>query len=232
MTVGTDSSERRARIVVAATGKGGAGKTTTIACLAVYWARSGRAVSLLDADPNQTLARWHARGDVLRDLPLTAEHDSECLLPALEGLASHGDVVAVDCAGFTSQSMLFAIGAADLVLIPTMTDEANIFEALRTMKLVRNASALTRRSINAQVLLCRVKRSTVANHARAQLSQLGLPVLSAQLNDRVAFQEASFYGTSPSILQPHGAAGRDIAEVGEELDALLWSSAGSRRGEN
>ena len=69
----------------------------------------------------------------------------------------------------------------------------------------------------------------MANHAREQLAKLGLPVLHAQFNDRVAFQEASFFGTAPSVLQPSGEASRDIAEVGEELDGLLWSSATSRR---
>ncbi|NFV80662.1 ParA family protein [Magnetospirillum aberrantis] len=213
----------RARVVVAATGKGGAGKTTSVACLAVYWARRGLKVCLIDADPNQTLARWHARGDVLREIPLTAEYDADALLPAIEDYAARCDVVVVDCAGFTSQSMLFAVGAADMVLIPAMTDEANLFEAARTQKLVRNASALTRRAIESRVLLCRVKRCAVAQHARQELQKLGLVVLDAQLNDRVAFQEASFFGTAPSVLQPKGAASGDIDLVGKELDALLWS---------
>ncbi|CAA7618289.1 putative ParA protein [Candidatus Terasakiella magnetica] len=220
--IAKDSGPGRARVVVIATGKGGAGKTTAAACLAVYWARRKRKVALVDADPNQTLARWHARGDVLKELPLTAEHSSDAVLPAIEALAAQGGVVVVDCAGFTSQAMLFAIGVADLVLIPAMTDEANIFEAARTMKLVQNAATLTRRQIEARVLLCRVKRSAVATHAREQMSVLGLPVMMAQLGDRVAFQEASFFGTAPSVLQPLGAASRDITQVGEELDGLLW----------
>ncbi|MBX9633461.1 MAG: ParA family protein, partial [Magnetospirillum sp.] len=74
----------RGRVVVAATGKGGAGKTTAAACLAVYWARKGLRVSLIDADPNQTLARWHARGDTLKDMPLAAQHEPEALMPAIE----------------------------------------------------------------------------------------------------------------------------------------------------
>lgn len=222
-TASAPSNGPRARVVVAATGKGGAGKTTSVACLAVFWARRGKRVCLIDADPNQTLARWHARGDVLREIPLTAEYDADALMPTIETYATQSDVVLVDCAGFTSQSMLFAVGAADMVLIPAMTDEANLFEAARTQKLVRNAEALTRRSINSRVLLCRVKRSAVASHARQELQKLGLMVLEAQLNDRVAFQEASFFGTAPSVLQPKGAASGDIDKVGEELDALLWS---------
>ena len=51
-----------ARVLVAATAKGGAGKSTTIACLAVHWREAGRRVALLDADPNRTLTRWHAKG--------------------------------------------------------------------------------------------------------------------------------------------------------------------------
>ena len=53
------------KILVAATGKGGAGKSTTVACLAVYWHMAGKRVALIDCDPNQTLTRWHAKRSAL-----------------------------------------------------------------------------------------------------------------------------------------------------------------------
>src|SRR5580704_2576228 len=178
-----------AKVLVAATAKGGAGKSTAIACLAVHWHKAGRRVALLDADPNRTLTRWHAKGNVLSQMTLRTELDEHAIIGVIGELAEHHDLVLVDCAGFGNQAMVFAIGAADLVLIPVMTDEANVFEALRTWKIVESASLLTRRKIPAQTLLCRVKRSGIAAHARAQLVTLKAPPLEAQLNDRVLFQE-------------------------------------------
>jgi chromosome partitioning protein len=47
------------RVIALASAKGGTGKTTLAACLAVEAARSARGVVLIDADPQQSLARWH-----------------------------------------------------------------------------------------------------------------------------------------------------------------------------
>ena len=160
-----------AKVLVAATAKGGAGKSTTIACLAVYWHKAGRQVALLDADPNRTLTRWHGKGNVLSEMTLRTELDEHAIISTIGELARASDLVLVDCAGFGNQAMIFAIGAADLVLIPAMTDEANVFEAARTFRIVESASQLTRRTIPAHTFLCRVKRSAVATHARAQLAR-------------------------------------------------------------
>src|SRR5205085_7159335 len=115
-----------AKVLVAATAKGGAGKSTTIACLAVHWHRAGRDVALLDADPNRTLTRWHAKGNALSQMTLRTVLDEHAIITAIGELATEHDLVLVDCAGFGNQAMVFAIGAADLVLIPAMTDEANV----------------------------------------------------------------------------------------------------------
>ena len=215
-------SDSIGKILVAATGKGGAGKSTTIACLAFHWHKAGRKVALVDADPNQTLTRWHAKGNVLSELALKTVLDEHAIIPTIAEMAAEHDIVLVDCAGFGNQSMVFAIGAADLVLIPVMTDEANVFEALRTRKIVGSASVLTKRTIPARTLLCRVKRSAIATHARAQLEALKAEPLESQIFDRVIFQEATFHGSAPNALKPSGAAARDIELLAREIGQLLW----------
>jgi chromosome partitioning protein len=210
-----------AKVLVAATAKGGAGKSTTIACLAVYWHNAGRKVALLDADPNRTLTRWHGKGNVLSQMTLRTEVDEHAIIPTIRELAQASDLVLVDCAGFGNQAMVFAIGAADLVLIPAMTDEANVFEAARTCKVVESAGQLTRRNIPARTFLCRVKRSAVATHARAQLAALKTNPLTAQLSDRVLFQEATFHGASPTVLAPSSTAAAEVALLAREVEWLL-----------
>jgi chromosome partitioning protein len=210
-----------AKVLVAATAKGGAGKSTTIACLAVYWHKAGRKVALLDADPNRTLTRWHGKGNVLSEMTLRTELDEHAIISTIGELARASDLVLVDCAGFGNQAMIFAIGAADLVLIPAMTDEANVFEAARTFRIVESASQLTRRTIPAHTFLCRVKRSAVATHARAQLAVLKTNPLTAQLSDRVLFQEATFHGASPTVLAPSSTAAAEVALLAREVEWLL-----------
>lgn len=215
-------ARRMGKVIVAATAKGGAGKTTCVSCLGSYWAANGRRVGLLDTDPNQTLARWHKKGGELANLTLRSETDEHAIIPAISDLSDTHDVVLVDCAGFSNQAMIFALGVANLVLVPAMTDEANIFEAVKMKRLVDSTSQMTRRTIDVRSVLCRVKRSQVADHSRTQLTAMGVPPLMARFNDRVAFQEASFYGSSPVTLAPNGPACEDIRAVATELEPLLW----------
>jgi chromosome partitioning protein len=212
----------RAAVLVAATAKGGAGKSTAIACLAAYWHLKGRKVALVDADSNRTLTRWHAKGDVISEITLRSVTDETLLVPTIRALAEAHDVVLVDCPGFNGQAMIFAIGAADLVLIPVMTDEANLFEALRARKMVESAADLVRRPIVSRTLLSRIRRTTVADHTRRQLEALDAQPLRAGLHDRVAFQEATFHGSAPTRLAPHSSAARDVEELAHELESLVW----------
>ena len=215
-------ADRLGRILVAATGKGGAGKTTSVACLAAYWHNAGKKVAMFDLDANQTLSRWHGKGDVLSEMTLRSDVDEFSVIPTISELAAEHDVTLVDCAGFNNQAMIFAVGGASLVLIPVMADEANVFEAGRMRKIVESTAILTSRTIESRTLLCRVKRTTVAAHARSQLEALGAQPLKSQFNDRVIFQEATFHGSSPSVLDPNSAAAREIEALAREVEPILW----------
>ncbi len=218
----TEMAKGIGKILVAATGKGGAGKTTSVACLAVYWHLAGKKVALFDVDANQTLTRWHANGETLSEMTLHSSTDETKMIPIISELASAHDITLVDCAGISNQAMIFAVGASDLVLIPAMADEANVFEAARMCRIVENVANMTKRPIKFRSLLCRVKRAVVAGHARNQLVALGADPLTAQLNDRVVFQEATFHGSSPTVLAPKSGAAQNIDELAQEVGAILW----------
>src|ERR1700692_3959005 len=92
--------QRIAKVLVAATAKGGAGKSTTIACLAVHWHKARRRVALLDADPNRTLTRLHAKGNVLAQMTRRTVLDEHAIIGTISELAEQHELVLVDCAGF------------------------------------------------------------------------------------------------------------------------------------
>jgi chromosome partitioning protein len=210
------------RVLVAATSKGGAGKTTAIVSLAAQWRHAGRDVALVDVDPNQTLTRWHSKGGLISELTLRSRSNEHEIVDVVAELAGAHQLVLVDCPGFGNQAMIFAVGCADLVLIPVMTDEASVFEALRMKRVVESAAQLTRRRILHRALLSRVKRAGVVRHTRDQLDSLELKPLSAVLGDRTVFQEASYFGASPIELAPRSMASRETQAVARELEPLLF----------
>lgn len=214
-------TDTRAKVITVATIKGGSGKSTLVAGLASHWAVEGRRVAIIDADPNGTLSRWCEKPNRLGALPLTSNVDEYSMVPEINRYKPGKDYVIVDCAGFASQSMIFALGASDAVLIPVMADEANIYEAVRTQRLAENAATMSGRQPVVFGVLNRVKRALVTEHSKAQLDQLGLPLLSATVGDRAIFQEASFHGTSPLELSPSSVAAREIRSVAYEIENIL-----------
>lgn len=214
-----------ASVLVVATSKGGTGKTTIAASLAGYWRSDGKRVAMLDTDPNQAATRWIRKGESYKDVESQATADEHAIIGAVQDLGERADLVIVDTAGFGNQSMIYAVGIADLVLIPVMADEASLFEATKMKKVIHSASALTRREIAFRTVLNRVKRATVVRHTERQLEALGLNPVEARIGDRAVFQEASYHGASPQDLAPHTNASMEIRRLARELEPALFGAA-------
>lgn len=214
-----------AGVLVVATSKGGTGKTTIAASLAAYWRDDGKRVAVLDTDPNQAATRWIRKGDSYKDVESQATADEHAIIGAVQEMGERADLVIVDTAGFGNQSMIYAVGIADLVLIPVMADEASLFEATKMKKVIQSASALTRRQIDFRTVLNRVKRATVVRHTERQLEALGLNPVEARIGDRAIFQEASYHGASPQELAPKNNASMEIRRLARELEPALFGTA-------
>ena len=221
------NARSRATVITVATIKGGSGKSTLVAGLATHWLSLGKSIALVDADPNGTLSRWCEKPNSLNTVVVSKDVDEYSMLSEINELAASHDYVLVDCAGFASQSMIFALGAANVVLIPVMADEANIYEAVRTQRLAVNAAAMSGKKAAVFGVMNRVKRARVTEHSKEQLQSLGLPLLSAVLGDRAIFQEASFHGSSPVELAPNSLAAKEVRAVANEVEDILESLLGS-----
>ena len=60
----------------------------------------------------------------------------------------------------------------------------------------------------------------IARHVRSQLTSAGYPLLVAEMPNRVAYPEAGIEGLSPTMVDPDGAAARDIAALAQEIMKL------------
>src|ERR1019366_9423582 len=108
------------RTLAFVTQKGGAGKTTLAATIAVAAVETGEKVIALDLDPQGSLAAWGNDRDA--DAPTVDSLPSDKvtqLAQVLAALEKKGFTLAIlDCAGIVSTSTNPAIKAADLCLIP------------------------------------------------------------------------------------------------------------------
>jgi chromosome partitioning protein len=207
-------------VITLATAKGGAGKSALSRSLAAYWFVLGRNPALIDADPTETLAKRYDPDGPLGSVPVVPEPE-ERVGEVIEELKRQHSPVIVDTAGFRNRTTITALVATDLALIPLKPASEDVDAAVATYELIEEINATPERSgrpIRVAMILTMTLRGTViARHVRNQLESAGYPLLKAEMPHRVAYPEAGIEGLSPSIVEPDGAAARDIAAIIHEL---------------
>ena len=169
----------------------------------------------VDSDLNHSLTDWINQHHP--SFEVRAVIDETQIVPMVSRLHEMHDCVVIDTAGAATQATVFAIGCADLVLVPLKLSAADVTEAMRTMALVKSASTMMGREIVARVVLTGFKpRTSVATHVEQEIASVALPDLKTRLHDLVAFEEMTFNGIVPVI----GVAGAQAEALFAEAMAL------------
>ena len=207
------------QIITVATMKGGSGKSTLASCLAVHWHLTGRAPTIIDADPQRSIARLAARERALGGVPVV-ENSTADAWKAAQDLAATGRPIIIDTPGFRSQATLACIGAADFLLVPVKPSPLDVDRMLDTLNSLIDEAG-SRRTTFRCVLTQTTRDSVIAKHIRAELIEAGFPVLTSEMTNRVAYPEAALWGATPSLMSWNGHAAREIAAIANELDGLI-----------
>ncbi|HTN71858.1 MAG TPA: ParA family protein [Methylomirabilota bacterium] len=210
-------------VITLATSKGGAGKSTLARSLAAHWQALGHKPALVDADPQRSLANRYDPNGPLAALPVIAEPE-ERVADAIDELRSRHAPVIVDTAGFRNRTTIAALVETDLAIIPLKPAVEDVDAAIATYDLIQEINQTEERAgrpIKAVMIMTMTMRGTViARHVRTQLVSAGYPLLVAEMPNRVAYPEAGIDGLSPTIVDPDGAAARDIATLALEIMKL------------
>lgn len=207
------------QIITVATMKGGSGKSTIASCLAVHWHLSGRRTTIIDADPQRSIARLAARERALGGVPVV-EDATEDAWKTAHGLAAAGGSIIIDTPGFRSPATLACIAAAEFLLVPVKASPLDIDRMLDTLNhLIGGVDG--QRPTYRCVLTQTTRDSVISKHIRAELIEAGFPVLKSEMTNRVAYAEAALWGATPSLIERTGAAARDIAAIADEVDSIV-----------
>ena len=205
-----------ARVITIAQQKGGAGKTTLAAQLAVVWSRHGKRLALLDIDPQGSLTAWAG---------LRRERQGESALgfafAALSGWragdwverhARETDFVIVDSPPHAELEARIALRAAGLVVVPLQPSPLDLWATGTTLRLAREENRPVLAVLN------RVPpRSNLVETVVAELRRLGVPLAAATLGSRVAFAQAMAHGSGVVESAPKTLAAAEIAALAAEL---------------
>ncbi len=172
--------------------KGGCGKSTLAVCLAAYWSQTKKTV-LVDADPQASLSV--CRQEVL-GVPVLQD-TSKGIGKTLEKLAAEYQRVVIDTAGYRRRKNLDALAHSDFVLIPCKPSPFDLREAMEAAQLLGEITSEGGRKASSPryaVVLTMAQRTAVSAQIREELQNSGVPFMSAQIGQRVAFVETPITG--------------------------------------
>lgn len=209
------------RVFTVAQQKGGAGKTTIVAHLAVFWSGLGRTVAVVDIDPQASLARWvevrrQARAENGGIGFTFSQIAGWRLAGEAERLERDHDVVLIDSAPHAETEARIAVRAAALVIVPVQPSPMDLWATRPTLEL-----ALAERRPSLLVINRMPSRARLAAEMTDKLAGLGIGVAATTLGNRVAFAESLADGAGVSESEPGSTAANEIAALGMEI----WARA-------
>lgn len=206
------------RILTVAQQKGGSGKTTLTAHIAVGLARqTGNPVAILDVDPQGSLGTWfEAREQML------GEDETGLVFRTASGwgarrearsLAKDHAYVIIDTPPKTDVDAKPAIDAADLVVVPIQPTPVDLWATSQTIQLA------AREDTPAILVLNRVPPRAALTVEMAQaMGESGYQALASRLGNRTAY--AASMGSGRTVLETD-ASGKAAAEVSAMIAELV-----------
>ena len=202
--------------------KGGVGKTTLALAIAGEWARQGRRVILIDADPQGSALDWsemRAREGLPRLFSVIGLA-RDTLHREAPALARDADLVVIDGPPRVAGLMRSALLATDMVLIPVQPSPFDGWASAEMLALISEAR-IYRPELVARFVLNRCgARTVLARDTAETLADHDPPALASRIGQRIAFAAAAQSGRIVRELDHESAAAREISALTAEVAHL------------
>jgi chromosome partitioning protein len=202
-------------VITIAQQKGGAGKTTLAAHLAIAWAGLGGSVALVDIDPQGSLAAWHAlraeRFDGKSGIDFAAITGWRTAAE-VERRARDHDIVVIDSPPHAETEAKLAIRAARLVVMPVQPSPMDVWATKPTLDLAKQEK------VRVLLVLNRVPpRANLTEAMLAKLAALDAHVADARIGNRVALATSLAEGLGITEAAPSSRAAEEIVAAADEI---------------
>lgn len=212
------------KIIVIASQKGGAGKTTLAAHLAIAADQDGHRAVLIDMDPQGSLTAWWEAREA--ETPALSPAPLRELGHKLAALAQGGfDLAVIDTPPSITSALSAIVQGADLVLIPARPSPHDLRAVGGTVAVATSAGlpfafAVTQAKPTAKLTV----------QAVAALSEHG-PVASAIVHDRVDYAASMTDGRTVIEVDPKGRSADEIRNLWKFIKSRLHANTKAKKKE-
>jgi chromosome partitioning protein len=211
-----DMCLKNMKVLTIANRKGGAGKSTCAAHIAMEAAKSGLSVILIDMDPQKTLEMWWRKRD--EENPFLIDTTASELDNIVEGLRiKKFDLCIIDTPGDASQNAVSGIKVADLILIPSKPTAPDLTAIGRTISMVEES-----KKPFCFVITQGINRAKATLQAASVLSQFG-SLAPSVISNRTSY--ASAMGTGSSAVYSDKSAEEEILQVWSFVKNRLFNQS-------
>src|SRR3984885_8358187 len=193
--------------IVAASQKGGSGKTTLSGHLAVEAVRQGAGeIALIDTDPQGSLAHWwNARQAPAPHFVKAGLPDLEATLAELERMGIR--IAVIDTPPAITQSISKVVAHADLVLVPTRPSPHDLRAVGATVDIAERHGKPVIFVINGATA-----RARITGESAVALSQHGT-VAPVTVHHRVDFAASMIDGRTVGEVVPNSQSAKEISDL-------------------
>lgn len=196
--------------------KGGSGKTTLSANLAVLWSNSGYKVAVIDADAQNSLTYWlEARKKYYGedDIGITSYNfDVRNLKEEIKQIKSKYNFIIIDSPPSITFNTIQIIKASDRVFVPVQPSPLDLMATVPFLNLVKQEKK------NPIIFLNRVMpRARLTDAMILRLRYAGAKIARSRISSKVLFAETFSVGRGVIDISVTSDAAKEIINAGNEI---------------
>ena len=204
------------KIIAFSNQKGGSGKTTVSANLAVLWANSGYKVAVIDADAQKSLTYWlTARKKYYGDESTGIESylfDARNLLEDLKLIKRKYDLLIIDSPPAITFETVQIIKSSDYIYVPVQPSPLDLMATIPFLNIVKEEGK------KATVILNRVMpRAKLTDAMIMRLRYAGAKIARSRISSKIIYAETFSVGRGVVDISVTSDTSKEIINIGNEI---------------